>query len=306
LSAQSYPPDPRNEQVLVWLDGALVPRHEAKVSVFDAGFVCGDGVWEGVRLVDGGRIVSLAAHLDRLFEGAAKIALDLPAHGYPRERFRDVLREAFAANGMHDGAHARLMVTRGPKRTPNQDPRFQAGGPTVVCVAEWKAVVPLEAKRPLVLVQSTRRTSDANTFDMRLNSHSRLNLIGALLEAIDAGADEALMPDPHGAVASGNSTNFFWVREGTLHTSGDAYCFNGITRGSVLRVVHEAGIPVAQGSFGFEAVRGADEAFLTGTLGGLTPVARLDGVPFGAAPGPLTRRLDALYRAAALAGAEAP
>lgn len=291
-SSQAYAPDARNDEVLVYVNGQFVPRHQAVVSVFDAGYVCGDGVWEGVRLV-GGRIVSFDAHIERMYEGAKSIALDI---GMTRAQTKQVVVDTFLRNGMRDGAHARLMVTRGVKKTPNQDPRFIIGGATVVCVAEHKVVTPEAKRNGLKLFTSTLRCSGPDVFDLRLNSHSRLNLIQALIQAIQAGADEALMLDPNGFVSSCNSTNFFAVRNGALWTSSGRYCFNGITRATVVRLAREAGIPVHEGDFTLAEVYAADEAFVTGTLAGLTPVSSVDGralVPLG----PLTQRLDALYRA---------
>ncbi|WPH14057.1 aminotransferase class IV [Variovorax paradoxus] len=291
-SSQAYAPDARNDEVLVYVNGQFVPRHQAVVSVFDAGYVCGDGVWEGVRLVDG-RIVSFDAHIDRMYEGAKSIALDV---GMTKAQTKQVVVDTFLRNGMRDGAHARLMVTRGVKKTPNQDPRFIIGGATVVCVAEHKVVTPEAKRNGLKLFTSTLRCSGPDVFDLRLNSHSRLNLIQALIQAIQAGADEALMLDPHGFVSSCNSTNFFAVRNGALWTSSGRYCFNGITRATVVRLAREAGIPVHEGDFTLAEVYAADEAFVTGTLAGLTPVSSVDGRAL-APLGPLTQRLDALYRA---------
>ncbi|RRH88116.1 aminotransferase class IV [Variovorax beijingensis] len=291
-SSQAYAPDARNDEVLVYVNGQFVPRHQAVVSVFDAGYVCGDGVWEGVRLVDG-RIVSFDAHIDRMYEGAKSIALDI---GMTRAQTKQVVVDTFLRNGMRDGAHARLMVTRGVKKTPNQDPRFIIGGATVVCVAEHKVVTPEAKRNGLKLFTSTLRCSGPDVFDLRLNSHSRLNLIQALIQAIQAGADEALMLDPSGFVSSCNSTNFFVVRHGALWTSSGRYCFNGITRATVVRLAREAGIPVHEGDFTLAEVYAADEAFVTGTLAGLTPVSSVDGRAL-APLGPLTQRLDALYRA---------
>ncbi|MBT2335890.1 aminotransferase class IV [Variovorax paradoxus] len=291
-SSQAYAPDARNDAVFVYVNGQFVPRHQAVVSVFDAGYVCGDGVWEGVRLVDG-RIVSFDAHIDRMYEGAKSISLDI---GMTKAQTKQVVVDTFLRNGMRDGAHARLMVTRGVKKTPNQDPRFIIGGATVVCVAEHKVVTPEAKRNGLKLFTSTLRCSGPDVFDLRLNSHSRLNLIQALIQAIQAGADEALMLDTNGFVSSCNSTNFFVVRHGALWTSSGRYCFNGITRATVVRLAREAGIPVHEGDFTLAEVYAADEAFVTGTLAGLTPVSSVDGralVPLG----PLTQRLDALYRA---------
>jgi branched-chain amino acid aminotransferase len=299
-SAQSYLPDPRNEGVLVYVNGAMVPRHQASVSVFDSGFVLGDGVWEGLRLVRG-RLIQLEAHLDRLFEGAASIALDI---GMDRAGVTRALHDTLAANGMEDGAHIRLMVTRGVKSTPNQDPRFVLGGATMVIVAEYKVPRPETKARGLTLFTSTFRTSGPDVFDLRLNSHSRLNLIQALIQAINAGADEALMLDPRGFVASCNSTNFFIVRRGEVWTSTGACSFRGITQATVLRLARAAGMTARECDFTLAQVYSADEAFVTGTLGGITPVSRIDGRVIGeGTPGPVTARLAELYAEAVLGSA---
>lgn len=294
-SAQAYVSDPRNEQVLVYVNGEFVPRHEARVSVFDAGFGLGDGVWEGLRLVQG-RIVSLQAHLDRLYEGARSIAIDI---GLTRTQLTAVLMETLSRNGMHDGAHVRLMVTRGVKRTVNQDPRFVVGPPTIVIVAEYKTPRPEGKARGLTLFTSTFRTSGPDVFDLRLNSHSRLNLIQALLQAIAAGADEALMLDPRGFVASCNSTNFFIVRGAELWTSTGLFSFKGITQATVAAAWREAGGQVRECDFTLAQVYSADEAFVTGTLGGVTPVVRVDGRTIGSGtPGPMTALAAERYLAA--------
>lgn len=297
-SAQGYVDDPRNESVLVYVDGEFVPRDQARVSVFDSGFVLGDGVWEGLRLVRG-RLLALDDHLDRLFEGAAAIRLDL---GLTRDEVAGILRETLARNGMEDGAHVRLMVTRGRKKTPNQDPRFVLGGPTIVVVAEYKRPKPEAKERGLSLFTSTFRCSGPDVFDLRLNSHSRLNLIQALIQAIDAGADEALMLDPLGFVASCNSTNFFVVRKGELWTSTGRFNFKGITRRKVIELMGNGGGPgggvVRETDFTLAEAYSADEAFVTGTLGGITPVTRIDGRVIGTGrPGEVTRRLAERYEA---------
>lgn len=291
-SAQGYLDDPRNEQVLVYVNGSFVPRNEARVSVFDSGFVLGDGVWEGLRLVRG-RLISLEAHLDRLFEGARSIDLDI---GLTRAQVADALHATLAANAMSDGAHLRLMVTRGIKKTVNQDPRFVIGAATVVIVAEYKAPRPEVKARGMSLFTSTFRTSGPDVFDLRLNSHSRLNLIQALIQAIHAGADEALMLDPRGFVASCNSTNFFVVRGGELWTSTGAYNFKGITQASVLAAWRAAGGLARECDFTLAQVYSADEAFVTGTLGGVTPVVSVDGRRIGdGTPGRLSAHASALY-----------
>jgi branched-chain amino acid aminotransferase len=292
--SQDYAADPRNENVLVYLNGALVPRGEARVSIFDAGFVLGDGVWEGLRLHKGA-LMFLDAHLDRLFWGAKQIALDI---GLSADQIVDVLWKTLDANRMTDGVHIRLMVTRGPKKTVNQDPRNAAGAPTIVVVAEHKLPSPQIVTKGLALATSSIRCTPADMFDMRLNSHSRLNLIRALVEVIDKGADEALMLDPDGFVSSCNATNFFFVRDGTLCTSTGEYCFNGVTRGNVIALARANGMAMKLGNFTLDDVRSAQEAFVTGTFGGLTPVRSIDGRALPTAlPGPVTARLRGLYDA---------
>lgn len=294
-SAQGYVEDPRNEDVLVYVNGEFVRRDQARVSIFDSGFVLGDGVWEGLRLVNG-KLISLEAHLDRLFEGARSIALEIQLG---RDGIRSALLETLKRNNMQDGAHVRLMVTRGTKKTPNQDPRFVIGDATVVIVAEYKTPKPEARERGLSLFTSTFRTSSPDVFDLRLNSHSRLNLIQALIQAINAGADEALMLDPRGFVASCNSTNFFILRGGELWTSTPGWSFRGITQGSVLKAWQADGRPGRECDFTLAQVYSADEAFVTGTLGGVTPVTRIDGRVIGdGRPGPLTREAYRLYLAA--------
>lgn len=290
--SQDFADDPRNEHVLVYLDGELVPRDEARVSIFDSGFVLGDGVWEGFRLHKGA-ILFVDEHLDRLFQGAAALDLDI---GMSRADLRAALDRTVSANGMTDGVHIRLMVTRGRKRTPNQDPRHAVGRPTVVIVAEYKTPNPELARRGLRLFTSTIRSPRPDTLDPRLNSHSRLNLVAALIQAIKAGADEALLLDPEGFVSTCNATNFFFVRAGRVRTSTSRYGFNGITRGQVIELCRASGIPIETGDFSLVDVYAADEAFVTGTFGGVTPAVEIDGRRIGdGRPGPMTARLRALY-----------
>ena len=292
--SQDFEDDPVNATVLIGLNGALVPRAEAKVSVFDAGFVLGDGVWEGLRL-HRGVLLFLDRHLERLYAGAAAISLEI---GMTAAALTGEIWRVLRANGFEDGVHLRVMVTRGVKSGANQDPRNALGVPTIVILAERKVPSPVMATNGLVLATVGIRCSPASMFDMRLNSHSRLNLITALLQAIEAGADEALMLDPQGYVSSCNATNFFFVAGGVVHSSGGEYCFNGVTRSNVIALCREHGIPIELGDFLPEIARSADEAFVTGTFGGLTPVRAIDGQPMPAGlPGPVTARLVGLYEA---------
>jgi branched-chain amino acid aminotransferase len=298
-SAQGYVDDPRNEHVLVSINGNFVPRDQASVSVFDAGFVLGDGVWEGLRLVRG-RIVALEEHLDRLYEGAGAIQLDM---GLSREEMRAAIQATLDRNGMTDGAHIRLMVTRGRKKTPNQDPRFALGQATIVIVAEYKTPKPESKTQGLKLLTSTIRCSGPDVFDLRLNSHSRLNFIQALIQAINAGCDEALMLDPHGFVASCNSTNFFIVRGGELWTSTGRYNFKGITRRKIIKLFGDRIGTVRELDYTLAETYSAEEAFVTGTLGGVTPVVAIDGRVIGSGkPGPVTARISEIYQQSLLDG----
>jgi len=290
--SQDFAADPRNESVLLYLNGALVPRSEATVSVFDAGFVLGDGVWEGLRLHKG-QFLFLDAHLDRLYEGAKAIFLDI---GLTRNEMIAALRRTVDANKMKSGVHIRLMVTRGPKKAPNQDPRNALGKATIVIVAEYKEPSEEIVTKGLKLVTSSIRCTPKEMFDMRLNSHSRLGLIRAFLDVMDKGADEALMLDPHGFVSSCNATNFFWVKGGEVRTSSGEFCFNGVTRANVIAICRIGDIPIALGDYPLEDAQAADEAFVTGTFGGLTPVREIDGYTLPEAPpGPVTAMLRARY-----------
>ena len=290
--AQGHVDDPRNERLLVYVNGELVPRGQAVVSVFDSAFVLGDGIWEAFRLVDG-VLVFMAEHLARLAEGAKAIDLDV---GLTDKEIAAALYRTVDANEMRGGVHVRLMISRGVKKTPNQDPRYAVGPPTVVIVAEHKEPNPEVKRTGLHLFTSTFRCSGPDVYDLRLNSHSRLNLIQALIQALKAGAHEALMLDPSGFVASCNSTNFFVVRRGEVWTSTGRFNFKGITRGQVVELTAHHGIPVRETDFSLAEAYAADEAFVTGTFGGITPVSRIDGRTIGGdVPGPITRRIAALH-----------
>ena len=286
--------DPRNAHVLIYVNGDLLPRAQATVSVFDAGFVLGDGVWEGLR-VSGGHPAFLEQHLDRLYEGAAAIMLDI---GKTRDELTAEIYRTLEANDMHgDGVHIRLMVTRGPKTTPYQDPRMSAGPATIVMICEYKDPLPATVGRGLSLFTVHVRRSSPDILDPKLNAHSKLNDITACIQAYTAGADEALMLDPNGFVATCNSTHFFIVKRGEVWTSTGQYCLGGITRSNVLRVCDEAGIPAFQKAFSLTDVYSADEAFVTGTFAGLVPVHTIDGRTIGSgARGPMVERLQELYK----------
>ena len=292
--AHTYLPDPRNEAVKVWINGTLKPRAEATVSVLDSGFVLGDGVWEGLR-VHHGHIAFLDRHLDRLYEGAKTLDFDI---GLSRDDLTSAIRDTLATNGMltGEGVHIRLMVTRGVKSTPYQDPRVTIGPATIVILPEWKTPDPEVAKRGLKLFTVHVRRGYPDVQDQKLNSHSKLNCIMACIQATKAGADEALMLDPHGFVATCNSTHFFIVRKGEVWTSTGDFCLGGITRGVVIELCEAAGIPVFQKNFSLTDVYGADEAFTTGTFAGVVPVTEIDGRTISAGRGPVVERLQTLYR----------
>jgi branched-chain amino acid aminotransferase len=282
--------DLRNASILINVNGELKPRAEAVVSVFDSGFMLGDGVWEGLR-VQRGKLGFLDRHLDRLFEGAKAIAMDV---GVTREELARRLYDTLDANQMSEGVHVRLMVTRGVRSTPYQDPRVVVGGPTIVIIAEHKEPDPAVYERGLKLFTVHVRRGDPAVQDQKINSHSKLNCILASVQATQAGADEALMLDPHGFVATCNSTHFFIVRKGEVWTSSGKYCLGGITRGLALEVAREAGIPAIEKDFSLTDVYGAEEAFVTGTFAGIVPVREIDGRQL-TCRGPMVQRLHKLY-----------
>ncbi len=284
--------DVRNRDILIWVNGELLPRAEAKVSVYDSGFMLGDGMWEGLRLYDG-VWAFLDEHLDRLFESCRAVSLDI---GMDRAAVRAALDRTAAANGMTGDAHARLMVTRGVKVRPFQHPALSRSGPTVVIIAEHSrpaAGVQAGGVR-LATVPQVRGLPMSQ--DPKYNSHSKLNCVIACLQAEQAGADEALMLDPHGFVNTTNACNFFIVRRGEVWTSTGDYCMNGVTRAKVISLCRANGIPVFEKNFSLVEAYGAEEAFLTGTFGAQTPVAAIDGKPIGHEPRPVTARIRALYR----------
>lgn len=295
--AHDYAEDPRNESILIWVNGELRPRAQAMVSVFDAGFVLGDGVWEGIR-VHAGQPVFLEQHLDRLWAGAAAIALDI---GLSRSELTAAIEQTLTGNDMRDGVHVRLMVTRGVKATPYQDPRVTVGPATVVIIAEHKAPAAASSEWGLRLFTVHVRRGNPDVLDPKLNAHSKLNDITACIQAYTAGADEALMLDPQGFVATCNSTHFFCVRRGRdgepeVWTSSGMYCLGGITRANVLALCHDAGIAAYEKSFSLTDVYSADEAFVTGTFAGIVPVREVDGRVIGTGRGgPTVERLQRLY-----------
>jgi len=295
--------DPRNRDILISVNGALVPRAEAVVSVLDSGFILGDGVWEGLRIVNGG-VPFLREHVERLYEGAKAIFMDV---GLAPDALVERLFACIDANEMTDGVHVRLMVTRGVKATPYQDPRVTVSPATIVIIPEHKTPDPGNFARGLSLHTVNVRRGAPDVQDQKLNSHSKLNCITACIQAANAGADEALMLDPLGFVATCNSTHFFIVRRGEVWTSTGQYCIPGITRAAMIRLCRADGIPVFEKPFSLYDVYGADEAFVTGTFAGLTPVRIIDGRPVRhplsteawSGAGPISQRLSDLYKALA-------
>ena len=283
--------DPRNRDIQIYVNGALHSRERAVVSVFDSGFILGDGVWEGLR-VHQGRIAFLDAHLDRLYEGAKAIDLDV---GMSRAALTAALYATLSANEMTDGVHIRLMVTRGLKSTPYQDPRACIGPASVVIIPEYKEPRPEVLTRGVRLFTVHVRRGAPDVQDPKVNSHSKLNCITACIQATKAGADEALMLDPHGFVATCNSTHFFIVRRGEVWTSSGDYCLPGITRANVLRLCRENAIPSYEKNFSLTEVYGAQEAFVTGTYAGIAPVTEVDGRVLSTGRGPMVERLQHLY-----------
>ena len=296
-STHAYRPDQRNEEILIDVNGELFPRSEAKVSVFDSGFVLGDGVWEGLRVHQGpdgkGVIAFLDRHLGRLYDGAKTLDFEMDVD---REALKARLYNCLDANNAHDGVHIRLMTTRGVKSTPYQDPRATVTPPTIVIIPEFKTPLAQTTEDGARLFTVHVRRGYPDVQDQKLNSHSKLNCILACIQAAKAGADEALMLDPHGFVATCNSTHFFIVRNGELWTSSGDFCLGGITRGIVLEIARAAGITVREKNFSLHDVYGADEAFITGTFAGLTPVAEIDGRVISRGRGPMVERLQNLYR----------
>ena len=282
--------DARNEDILIYLNGQIVPKAQAVVSVYDSGFMLGDGIWEGLRLYDG-TWAFLDDHFDRLFEASKAIDLDI---GMTRDALISALLETQKANGMTADAHARLMITRGPKTRPFQHPSLSQSGPTITIIMEHSRP---NMPRPIRLATVPHLRGLPMTQDPKLNSHSKLNCILACIAAEKAGADEGLMLDINGFVNTTNACNFFIVRKGEVWTSTGDYCMNGITRQKVIDLCRANDIPCFERNYSLVDTYGADEAFLTGTFGAQTPVAMIDGRQIGTGDmGPVTKKLRGLYK----------
>ena len=290
VSTHQAEDDARNEAILIYVNGQIVPKAQAMVSVYDSGFMLGDGVWEGIRLYNG-TWSFLDEHLDRLFEAAKAVDIDI---GLTRAQLAQAVFDTQAANGMTSDAHARLMVTRGVKTRPFQHPKLSQRGPTVVIIMEHSHP---KLPRPIRLATVPHMRGLPMTQDPKLNSHSKLNCILACIAAEKAGADEALMLDVHGFVNTTNACNFFIVRKGQVWTSTGDYCMNGITRQKVIDLCRANAIPVFERNFSLVETYSADEAFLTGTFGAQTPVSTIDGRLIGTGElGPVTQKIRALYK----------
>jgi branched-chain amino acid aminotransferase len=294
FGSHAYVPDARNETVFFNVNGELKRRAEAVVNVFDSGFMLGDGVWEGLR-VHNGRVAFLDDHMTRLWEGAKALDIDI---GITKEALIERIDETLKANDMKEHVHIRLMVTRGLRSTPYQDPRVIISPATIVIAPEFKEPDPKTAVNTLKLYTVAVRRGRADVQDPGLNSHSKINCITACIQSIKAGADEGLMLDPQGFVATCNSTHFFIVRNGEVWTSSGDYCLDGITRGKIVELCKANDIPVFEKNFRLMQCYGADEAFTTGTFAGLAPVGEIDGRIIGDGKrGPMVERLQKLYQA---------
>ena len=265
--------DDRNENVWISINGEFFQRSEAKISVFDSGYLVGDGVWEGIRLHHG-TLVFVDDHLKRLWTAAKATGIKL---SFTKDELIASIHRTLSKNEMHDGVHVRIMVTRGIKKTPSQDPRLTISGPNVVIIAEYKKASNETKSKGITLFTSSFRRGRPDYLDPKLNCHSKLHEVQALIQAIEAGADEALMLDVNGFVSTCNATNFFVVKDGEVWTSTGAYCMNGITRQKVIEICVKNNIPCHQKNFSLYDTYSADEAFVTGTFGGLTPVKSIDG-----------------------------
>ena len=290
-STHDYHNDPRNDNILIYINGEYFQRSEAKVSVLDSGYLLGDGVWEGIRLHKG-HLVHLDEHLDRLYSGAENLAMDI---GLSKVEVKQALETTILKNGMKSDVHIRLIVSRGIKKTPYQSPKVTMGNPTVVVIPEYKKASEEVKKKGITLATVTTRR-DHTVQDPRVNSLSKHNCIAACIEADRLGVDEGLMLDPHGFVATCNSTNFFMVHSGEVWTSTGEYCLNGVTRGTVIRLCREYDVSVQEKNFIPEDVYSADEIFVTGTFAGVIPVILVDDNKIGGGTrGPLTKNLQNWY-----------
>lgn len=285
--------DERNRDIKIYVNGEIVHRDEAKVSVYDSGFMLGDGMWEGMRLYDG-KWAFFDEHMDRFFNSCKAVSLDV---GMDKAGILDALNRTAAANDMTNDVHCRLMLTRGIKDKPFQHPKLSRSGPTLVIIMEHSKPAQSLQSAGITLATVPQVRGLPMSQDAKFNSHSKLNCVIACLQAEQAGADEGLMLDPHGFVNTTNACNFFIVRRGEVWTSTPDYCMNGVTRQKVIDLCRANDIPVFEKHYSLYEAYGADEAFLTGTFGAQTPVASIDGKPIGNGERPVTARIQELYKA---------
>ncbi len=286
--------DPRNDDILIYVNGELKHKGEAMVSVYDAGFMLGDGMWEGMRLYNG-KWAFFDEHMDRMFNSLKAVSINLDM---TPEDVLAILNETAEANGMVTDAHCRLMITRGKKAKPFQHPGLSKWGPTVVAILEHSKPVDRLQSAGIRLATVPQVRGLPMSQDAKFNSHSKLNCVIACIQAEQAGADEGLMLDPHGFVNTTNACNFFIVRRGEVWTSTGDYCMKGVTRQKVIDLCRDNGIPVFEKNYSLYEAYGADEAFLTGTFGAQTPVGEIDGKTIGTGDRPITKKIQALYKQA--------
>jgi len=267
-----YVEDIRNSEILIYINGKFYPRQDASISVFDSGFLLGDGVWEGIRF-DNGKFLFLEKHLERLFWGASKIDMDI---GKTIDEITSILYETTKFNKMESGVHIRLIVSRGVKSTPYQAPSFTVSEPTIVVIPEYKQPSSVTQSKGIKLVSVDTIRGSSNIQDHRINSLSKFNCIQACIDAQRKGGDEGLMLDPHGYVSTCNSTHFFMVKGGVVWTSTGEYCLHGITRQNLIDICKSNSIPLYEKNFTLSDVYESDEAFVTGTFGGVVPVYEVD------------------------------
>lgn len=285
--------DIRNQHIKIYVNGEIVHRDKARISVYDSGFMLGDGMWEGMRLYDG-KWAFFDEHMDRLFDSCHAVSIDI---GFDREGIAEALRLTAEANNMTTDVHCRLMVTRGTKSKPFQHPGLSRSGSTLVIIMEHSKPVDRLKTAGIRLATVPQVRGLPHSQDAKFNSHSKLNCVIACLQAEAAGADEALMLDPHGFVNTTNACNFFIVRKGVVWTSTGDYCMNGVTRQKVIDLCHENSIPVFEKNYSLYEAYSAEEAFLTGTFGAQTPVREIDGKQIGAGrEGPVTHQIRELYK----------
>jgi len=286
--------DARNHDILIYINGVLKHRDEALVSVYDSGFMLGDGMWEGMRLYEG-VWAFFDDHMDRFFDSCHAVNLDV---GMDRNGIARALRMTAEANGMTTDVHCRLMLTRGIKSKPFQHPGLSRQGPTLVIIMEHSKPADRLQSGGIRLASVPQVRGLPHSQDAKFNSHSKLNCVIACLQAEQAGADEALMLDPHGFVNTTNACNFFIVRRGAVWTSTGDYCMNGVTRQKVIDLCRANGMAIFEKNFSLYEAYSADEAFLTGTFGAQTPVATIDGRAIGDGARPVMARIRELYKAA--------